>query len=175
MIVPLFTQATRESGTDRLRNYLQVGYLLHGMAILNAAACIYTVQFAMAQISPDHLLALIFILWLCSFFFMNVVFAQLDAYSRYQNFKQVRDQLYANGYQERIVKPLAKSSCQRVAARFASKQVKLDKQVKAQYYEMGYRWYHILPDFVWQNPLFFFHPLFWKSTFLVKRYRSVYF
>lgn len=175
MIKALPISTRRESFFEKVGNYMRVGYLLHGMAVFNAFACGLTLQYAWEQVTSTRPVAFIFTLWLSSFFFMIVLLSQLDALSRYQNFKQVRDQLFQYGYQKRIVYPLAKSSCQRVAALMAGKQLRLHDQIKEQYRMMGYRWHHLLPDFVSTTPLFLFHPLFWKTTFLVKRYKSRYF
>ena len=106
---------------------------------------------------------------------MNAIFSQLDAYSRYQNFKQVRDQFYINGFQPRIANSLQKSKCQRLAALKAAEDTGLKQQVHHYYHQLGYRWYHIVPDFVWHKPQFVLHPYFWRSTFFVKRYKTRYF
>lgn len=175
MIEALPIPVNKESVFDRILNYLQVGYLLHTIGTGSAVTCALILYLTLQVVPVEHIYTFVFLLWLSSFFFMNALFSQLDAYSRYQNFKQVRDQLFVNGYQKRIVKPLAKSSCQRVAALMAGKKLQLHDQIKEQYRMMGYRWYHLLPDFIWTTPLFLFHPLFWKTTFLVKRYKSRYF
>jgi hypothetical protein len=79
------------------------------------------------------------------------------------------------GFNKRIVKPLAKSNCQRLAAVVAAKQLDVGDDVRHYYRNLGYRWFHVLPDFVIRQPKFFFHPFFWKSTFFVKRHRSRFF
>ncbi len=167
--------AKRESRFNKLSNYLHVGYLLHSIGFVSLFISGLILQFTLNTFSPEQPIPFVFFTWLSSFFFMNALFSQLDAYSRYQNFKKTRDQLYANGFQKRIVKPLAKSNCQRLAAVVAARQIGVEAEARRYYYSLGYRWYHVLPDFVKANPLFIFHPFFWKSTFFVKRYRSIYF
>ena len=165
----------KDTRMDRVKNYVEVGYLLHIIGLASAASSYALLTFTLNTIAVSNLVSYLFFLWLSSFFFMNALLSQLDAYSRYQNFKQVRDQLYENGFQPRIAKPLAKSSCQRFAAMAAGKRLSLKEPIDTFYRDMGYRWYHILPDFIWSKPMFLFHPWFWKSTFFVKHYKSRYF
>jgi hypothetical protein len=171
-----FDIARKKEGIQaKLLNYFGVGYLLHSIGVVSLLISAQLMVFTLTRFSPDQPLPYVFFMWLSSFFFMNALFSQLDAYSRYQNFKQVRDQLYQYGYQLRIVKPLAKSKCQRLAAIRAGRHLGMENEVKSYYHQLGYRWFHVLPDFVNRQPLFFFHPFFWKSTFFVKRYRSRFF
>jgi hypothetical protein len=39
-------------------------------------------------------------------------------------------------------------------------------QARSVFRELGYRWYHILPDAIVANPFSFFHPRFLRSTFV---------
>ena len=168
-------QPTSNSINERFYNYLRVGYLLHITGTICLLLSIYILDYTLSTYTPTQPLALIFWSWLSSFFFMSALFSQLDALSRYQNFKQLRDQFYRFGFNNRIVKPMAKSRCQRIASILAASYVGNEEETKSYFKNLGYRWYHYLPDFFWQNPLFVFHPYFWKTTFFVKRYRSKYF
>lgn len=166
---------TRDTIVAKAKNYVQVGLLLHAIGVCSALTSAGLVYYTFMWVPSSRFILFGFLLWLASFFFMNALLSQLDALSRYQNFKQVRDQLYKHGYQKRIVMPLAKSSCQRVAAVAASKRLGLESEVKNLYKSLGYKWHNILPDFIKSQPLFFFHPAFWRSTFFVKYYKSKYF
>jgi len=152
--------------------YLNVGRLLHIVAIL---------AFSIAVFSFVSLINLDFnsdinsgIIWSAVFiiFFSMCILAELDGYSRFQNYKQVKDQLYLNGLQGRLLKPLMISSCQREAALLAGKELGFYSDVKHYFYVKGYRWYHIIPDFVFKNPLFFFTDYFWRTTFFTPYYSS---
>lgn len=156
-------------------NYWRVGYLLHGIGIVSLWLAWTIADYVIANWDDDQLVLGVFLSWLSSFFFMNAIFSQLDAYSRYQNFKQIRDQFYLHGFQPRLANTLQKSKCQRLAALKAAEDTGVAEDVAQHYYHNGYRWYHVLPDFVLKNPLFFFHPYFWRSTFFVRRYRTRYF
>lgn len=98
------------------------------------------------------------------------VFPQLDARSRYQNYKMLRDQFYLYGFQPRIVKPFIKSRCQRDAAIVAASELGFEKICKEHFYSKGYRWYHLFPDFVFCNPRFLVCKNFWVTTFFAKKY-----
>ncbi len=109
------------------------------------------------------------------YLFSLLVTTQLDAYSRYQNYKMVKDMLYKNGFRGLIVKPFSKSQCQREAVKEAACQLNMDKQVKKYFYDSGYRWFHIIPTVLLENPLLFFTKGYWITTFFVPNYRSKYF
>jgi hypothetical protein len=117
----------------------------------------------------------VFILWLISFTGSIFILAQLDVYSRYQNYKQVKDQIYEFGLQERIIRPMLKSKCQRDALLLAGKELGEISHIRNVYREYGFKWYHILPEFIKVNPAFLLNPLFWKTTFFVGYYESKYF
>jgi len=78
--------------------------------------------------------------------------------------------MFLNGYQERQLKPLLKSSCQREAAILAADELGQGKKVRNYFLLRGYRWFHIIPDFVFNNPLFLFTNFFWRTTFFTPYY-----
>jgi hypothetical protein len=80
----------KEGLSAKLLNYLHVGYLLHGIGLISLVLSALILQFTLTRFSPEQPIPYVFFMWLSSFFFMNTIFSQLDAYSRYQNFKQVR-------------------------------------------------------------------------------------
>ena len=153
--------------------YLRVGYLLH----LMTAGEILLIGLIVTTFGIDDWLAsgdligkilLLYPLW------SPPVFAQLDARSRYQNYKQVKDQLHAYGFKKIILKPTLKSRCQRDAVVVASDELGYKERCKDYFYSSGYRWYHLLPDFFFTDPLFLLHPRFWKTTFFAPTYRPKY-
>jgi hypothetical protein len=101
------------------------------------------------------------------------LFAQLDARSRFQDYKKIKDQLYRYGFQERIIRPVLKSRCQRDAAMMAAIELGMGYEIREMYFYNGYRWYHILPDFFFTNPGFLLSKYFWRTTFFTKRYEPI--
>jgi len=77
------------------------------------------------------------------------------------------------GFRPRIFKPVATSRCQRDAALHAARKTGVTRQTKAYFAQMGYRWYHILPDQIVRNPLSFFSPSFLRTTFLPAKANSL--
>ena len=99
-------------------------------------------------------------------------FPQLDAWARYQNYKMLRDQFYFYGFRPRIVKPFIKSRCQRDAALAAAHELGFTDLCKKHFFDNGYRWYHVLPDFVFTKPQFLLCKHFWSTTFFAKNYHA---
>ena len=113
--------------------------------------------------------------FLVLFYFSLCITTELDAYNRYQNYKMIKDLMYQYGYRELLIKPFSKSSCQRDAATEAARQLKMNAKVEQYFNRLGYRWYHIVPSVLVENPLMFFTRSYWTSTFFVPRYKSKYF
>jgi hypothetical protein len=109
------------------------------------------------------------------FFFSLAITTQLDAYSRYQNYKQVKDLIHKNGFRGMIIKPFSGSRCQRDAVREMAHQLKIKNLVRQYFYHLGYRWYHIIPTTLIRKPLLIFTRGYWITIFFVPRYRSKYF
>jgi hypothetical protein len=154
---------------QKASSYYQAGKLLHWIAILFAL-----ITLAIARrlfINHYSISGEIALLFAVSFFFTNSILAELDARSRYQNYKQIKDHLYLNGYHERILRPMLKSMCQRDAALVAANELGMGKICALYFRNHGYRWYHLIPDFMFDQPLFLFSKYFWTSTFMVPTYQ----
>lgn len=65
------------------------------------------------------------------------------------------------------------SRCQRDAAKVACEKFGYENEVEKYFYRNGYRWFHIIPDFVFINPQFLLTGSFWKTTFFVPTYRPI--
>lgn len=150
--------------TVLLNSYLRMGYLLHLVTIVEVSVLI----FLFYQWEENWSLVRVFIyICLCS----SPLLAQLDARSRFQNYKLVKDQLCRFGFQERIVKPFIKSRCQRDAALRACVELGIGAPCMLFFGKYGYRWYHLFPDIILKNPSVIFNKTFLKTTFFVKTYR----
>ena len=156
--------------TKLIIRYWRVGSLLHLVTTL--AFTFAVISFIVLKNVNFYSDNISWFIWLAVFiiFFNMSILAELDAYSRFQNYKQVKDQMFLNGYQERQLKPLLKSSCQRQAAYLAADELGFGKGVKSYFHCKGYRWYHIIPDFVFHDPRFFFSYFFWRTTFFTPYY-----
>lgn len=104
-------------------------------------------------------------------FFTVPFFSEFDAYGRYQNYKQIKDALFEMGYDDRLIKPLMRSKCQRDAVIVAAEDLNCLAEVESFFYKNGYRRYNILPDAFIKHPFVLFSWLFWKRSLFTKRYQ----
>lgn len=93
-------------------------------------------------------------------------FALADGVSRHREYRRIKAMLLKYGFSERILRPLARSRCQRDAALHAARETGHLDSARAYFHGLGYRWYHILPDMVVRNPLAFASPAFLRTSFL---------
>lgn len=150
-------------------SYVRVGYLLHLVTAILISLLFVIYRFtAMGHwlVEDFSLLRLVVLVPLLS----TPLFPQLDARSRFQNYKQLKDQFYLYGFDPRIVKPFIKSRCQRDAAMVAAIELGLDKKCRQHFYDKGYRWFHLLPDYLFTNPRFLLSRAFWMTTFFARTY-----
>ncbi|MBR9985834.1 MAG: hypothetical protein KFF68_07990 [Desulfosarcina sp.] len=141
--------------------YLSAGKLLHAITVTELFAIII-----IANSIGEHSLAYPVLISL-SFF---PLFTQLDARSRFQEYKRVKDQLARYGPDRRIFKSVAGSRCQRDATLAAAGQLGYASHCRACFSTTGYRWYHLLPDFVKVRPRFLISAAFWRTTFFMPTY-----
>lgn len=159
----------------KLSDFIVVGRLLHLTAIFSLVFIYWFWELtSQALIEKEYgYVALYAYLWL--YMISIPVFAELDAHSRYQNFKMVRDLFFKYGYKDRFVKSMQYSKCQREAAIFAAKKTGYSELVITYFRKNGKKWFHYFPSFLISNPLFLFTKQFWISTFFVKYYRIKYY
>lgn len=143
--------------------YLSAGILLHAITVTE----LFTIT-AIATCIGDHPLAYPALVSLGLF----PLFTQLDARSRFQEYKRVRDQLARHGPDRRIFRSVAGSRCQRDAALAAARKVGYASHCRDCFSAAGYRWYHLLPDFSRRPPRFLFSAVFWRTTFFMPAYQS---
>lgn len=152
-------------------SYLRAGMLLNSLTLME---CILLCA-AAPELLPNEsncLLKNICKVWLLIFLASLPVFSQLDARCRYQDYKRAKDLFLRFGFDPRILKTLLKSRCQRDAAMVAALESGHGESCRAFYRKQGYRWYHILPDFVFSSPRFLMSRHFWQSTFFLKSYHG---
>lgn len=155
----------------KFMTFVRTGRTLHFFFILSLISFFFSVK----MLLNDQNGIVSFYILPVMFFFSLCITTVLDAYNRYQNYKMVKDLLHQYGFRELIVKPFSKSSCQRDAASEAARQLELSEMTDKYFYRLGYRWYHIIPSILVENPTTFFTKMYWVSTFFVPRYKSKYF
>jgi len=155
-------------------SYLVCGRLLHASTFLFVLeSYLYWLPLERAIDNQSTILILFWTgFFLFSFFHIFLVTA--DAWSRFQNYKRAKDQLFEYGFQPRVINHYIGSKCQRLAVETAARELGYGDQVKKQFRLMGYRWYHYIPDFMIKDPWFLFKRYFWKRTFLEEYYQPKY-
>jgi hypothetical protein len=148
-----------------IRSYLSASVLLHIITVIELLAILLTIS-----IMNSHPAKYVVIPMAC----LMILFTQLDARSRFQEFKKVRDQLIQYGPNKRIFKSVASSRCQRDAALAAAIQTGFAEHCENYYTTIGYRWYHLLPDFVKSHPEYILSVNFWRTTFFNPTYHVRY-
>jgi len=150
--------------------YLRVGLLLHVITLMEITL-LTLIGSAFPILTADSRMDTAVNGMVLSFLASLPILSQLDARSRYQSYKRVKDQIFRYGFDPRILKPFLKSRCQRDAAWVAADELGYGTLCRNYYRAQGYRWYHILPDFIFSNPRFLISGRFWQSTFFMKTYR----
>jgi hypothetical protein len=112
---------------------------------------------------------------LCLYFLSLVFTTQLDAYSRFQNYKMAKDLMHQYGFKKSLIKIFSKSRCQRDAFAEAARSLGYKKEIDRYFYSIGFRWYHILPTIILRKPLVLLTKEYWISTLFVSKYKSKYF
>lgn len=160
---------------NRIIRYLKIGVLLHFMGLAGLIVFWVMGGLAMDMLGQNRIVLFIFFGYIAVYAFTLPFFAEMDVRSRYQNYKAAKDMLHIYGFQKRIVKPFLRSRCQRDALLVAAKDLGCEIKLVNFYYKAGYRWYHILPDYIYKNPGVFFTKQYWSTTLFVRKYTMKYF
>jgi hypothetical protein len=154
-----------------LWSYVRVGRLLYGALLLFLLES-YLYGWALYHALPfDEPVVIAVWAWSFMFSFIHIYLVLMDGWSRYQNYKRAKDQFYIHGFQPRIAMLYMGSKCQRMAAETAAEELGIKQEIKDFYKSQGVRWFHYIPYFMIQEPLFLFKKHFWSRTFLEKNYR----
>jgi hypothetical protein len=155
----------------RTESYIKSTASLQAFCLL----CILLCYINYISLEEAENLTLFFHLFCSVYFFSLIITTQLDAYSRYQNYKMAKDLLHQYGFKKPLIRVFSKSKCQREAIAEAGNCLGFKKEVNDYFYSVGFRWYHILPIVIVKNPKTLFSKEYWLSTFFVPNYKSKYF
>jgi hypothetical protein len=162
--------------TMRILRFLQTTYLLQLMFVISVTlTTAFGKQFYFLITSKADVWQLLLFGYLTGYFFTLIFFSQLDARSRFQNYKLLKDKFFEYGFDMRLLKPFVNSRCQRDAIAVAAHELKYDKEWKQLNRLLGFRWFHILPHIVIQNPKILLTRDYWNKTLFVRTYHSKYF
>lgn len=160
----------------KLLRYLQTSYLLHGITIISTVFTWILGKHTFFLISiKSGGFTIAFFVYLTLYSFSLILFSQLDARSRFQNYKLLKDKFYEFGFQPRVLKTFVYSRCQRDAIAVAASDLNFTSEWRMYIYSLGFRWYHLLPHLVMRSPKILFSRDYWSKTLFVKTYHSKYF
>ena len=151
-------------------SYFRVGRLLYGALFLFILeSWFYGIELKNA-ISNNSLFWTLFWAWSFLFSFIHIYLVIMDGWSRYQNYKRVKDQFFTHGFNKKIALLYMGSKCQRMAVETAAEELGIKEKVFQCYKNFGVKWYHLVPYFMVREPLFLFKKVFWSRTFLEESY-----
>ena len=159
----------------KTRRIFKMAILLHIMAVIGIVMFYWFGQSAIESFNQNEIIDFLLFGYLSAYGFTLPFFAELDARSRYQNYKAAKDALHRHGFQTRIIDLFIVSRCQRDAIAIAAGDLGHLEELKQHYYQQGYRWYHLLPDFLFHTPSMLFTKSYWEKTLFVKKFNSKYF
>lgn len=151
-------------------SYWNVGSLLHCSLILFVLESVFYWAKLKEAYVHNTLFVVLFWLWSLLFSFSHIFMVIMDAWSRFQNYKRVKDHLFMHGFTQKIARHYQGSKCQRNAVLVAARELGLEEEVRAYYRKRGIRWFHFIPQFMVKDPLFLFKRYFWSRTFMEKHY-----
>jgi hypothetical protein len=154
----------------RAKRYVLVGYLLHLMTLAGIVIAIVFFQWAAEAFSDQSWWSFALFLYIALYGTSLPFFSQLDARSRYQNYKLMKDKLFVYGFNPRIIAPFTGSRCQRDAIRVAANDLGMGHSMTVHLRKLGYRWYHLLPRLVLKKPAILFTKSYWETTLFTRTY-----
>lgn len=151
-------------------SYWNVGTLLHCSVALFILETIFYWGKLQDAYNDDTFIFMLFWSSCVLFAFSHIFLVIMDGWSRYQTYKKVKDALYMNGFTPKIAGLYQGSRCQRNAVIVAAKELGMHEEIDKFYRRVGIKWYHFVPDFMVDDPLFIFKRYFWSRTFMEKYY-----
>ena len=156
--------------SHKIYRYFKVGYLLRLISLLGVVMAIFFLKFTKVAILNNQLPQQLLYGYLAAYGAVLPIFAQLDARSRYQNYKLIKDKLHRYGFSTRIIDPFTWSRCQRDAIQVAADDLGYKMQMQDYFKKLGFEWYHVLPRILIRNPRLLFTKSYWFRTLFVKYY-----
>ena len=153
------------------RSYWNVGKLLYSALILFVIESIFYFEKVQEAFLQDSYYIIGFWLWSLLFSFTHIFLVLADGWSRFQNYKRIKDLFFEHGFSYKLAAHYRGSKCQRMAVLTAAKELGIESDVKRYYKKLGIKWYHFIPNFMVADPWFIFKNYFWSRTFLEKTYQ----
>lgn len=161
---------------QRFLRYIRTAVLLHTVSIAGILLFFNLGPHAAGLLLDPHSSLFEFALGFLSIYgLILVLFSQADAKARFQNYKQAKDLLYENGFDERIVRLFSGTRCQREAVRVAAVDLGMSGRLDSYFKAAGFRFYHVMPVFLFRRPQLLLTWKYWQRTLFEATYQSKYF
>ncbi|MVN92119.1 hypothetical protein [Mucilaginibacter aquatilis] len=151
-------------------SFWNVGALLYYSTILFFLETLFYWNRFKAAYADEAIFVSIFWLGSVIFAFSHVFMVVMDGWSRFQNYKRIKDYLFVHGFTPKIARLYKGSKCQRTAFLVAARELGMEDEVLRYYRRLGIKWYHFVPHFMIKDPFFLFKKYFWSRTFMEKHY-----
>lgn len=151
-------------------SYWNVGSLLHTSVLLFILESLFYWSKLKDAYSNEAIGVALFWFGSLLFAFSHIFMVTLDAWSRFQNYKRVKDYFYMHGFTPKVASRYKGSKCQRTAVIVAANELGLQSEVQKYYRRAGVKWFHFVPEFMAKDPFFLFKKYFWSRTFMEKYY-----
>lgn len=148
------------------RYLFRIAPLPHATGSLSVAVGAGLAHFGLELLAQGALLAGLCLALPATGWFGLGLLCLADGYCRYREYRRLKRMMSRWGFRPRLLVPVAASRCQRDAVLAAAAETGHHAPVRAHFRELGYRWYHLLPDQTVGNPLRFFDAAFLRVTFL---------
>lgn len=152
-------------------SYMSVGkYLYQSLVLFIIETIVYWIQFYKAWQQEENIFITGFWFGCVLFAFTHIFLVLMDGWSRYQNYKRIKDHIFQHGFTKQIAWHYKGSRCQRRAVLVAARELGVEQQAHDYFASLNIKWYHFIPYFMVKDPLFLFKRYFWSRTFLEKYY-----
>ncbi|MCP4117226.1 MAG: hypothetical protein GY737_17890 [Desulfobacteraceae bacterium] len=155
--------------------FIKVALLLHLTSLLGLVLFLGFGRLALSALEQNHTFLYFILEYLSIYGVVLIILTQMDAFSRFQNYKLSKDLFFENGFQKRIANLFISSRCQREAIKIAALDLGIADELNAYLDSLGFRWFHVIPKVVISKPEILLARSFWEKTFFVKPYTSKYF
>ena len=133
--------------TSLLHSYFKVSFWLHiSLLLFIAESIFYKIQLEKTSAIQETYS----LFWLCCFLFSftHIFLVLMDSWSRFQNYKRIKDQLFMYGFQPKIANNYLVSKCQRRALKIACEELELEQEYTRYLERCKVKWYHFVPYFM---------------------------
>lgn len=155
-----------------LKRYLLAAPMPHLCAFLTGVLGVWGLSWARFFLDQGRTLAAMLCLAVGGSLCWGALLAEADGLCRFREYQRVSDLVGRYGFRRRIFKVTSRSRCQRDAALLAAAERGCRGKVAALYRTLGYRWYHLIPDWVVGDPRHVLRPAFWRACFLPGKTRG---